>query len=77
MDGDRTDGDAAGVRDRWLSVTEVGLYLGVSRDTVYRWIRERNFPGHCVGRLWKFKQAEIDRWVQTADHQRSPERAAR
>lgn len=25
--------------DRWLSVDEIAEYLGVSKDTVYTWIR--------------------------------------
>ena len=28
----------AEMEDRWLSVDEIGKYLGVSSDTVYRWI---------------------------------------
>ncbi len=53
-----------GLSDRWLSVDEVCTYLGVSRDTVYRWIHSRRMPGRSVGRLWKFKKGEVDRWVE-------------
>jgi excisionase family DNA binding protein len=67
-------GGSVSSTERWLSVAEVGAYLGVSRDTVYRWIRERNLPGHCLGRLWRFKQAEIDRWVESARSKREGER---
>lgn len=49
--------------DRWLSVDEIADHLGVKRDTVYKWISERQMPGHKIGRLWKFKQAEVDEWV--------------
>lgn len=28
----------AEMENRWLSVDEIGKYLGVSSDTVYRWI---------------------------------------
>jgi excisionase family DNA binding protein len=74
MAGDPGVGGSVSSTERWLSVAEVGVYLGVSRDTVYRWIRERNLPGHCLGRLWKFKQAEIDRWVESAGSEREGER---
>jgi excisionase family DNA binding protein len=53
------------VEARWLSVEEVAIYLGVSRDTVYRWIEDRGFPAHKVGRSWKSKAAEIDNWVKS------------
>lgn len=52
------------MEDRWLSVDEIGTYLGVKRDTVYKWISERSMPGHKIGRLWKFKTNEVDEWVK-------------
>ena len=52
------------MEDRWLSVDEIGTYLGVKRDTVYNWINERGMPAHKVGRLWKFKKEDVDEWVR-------------
>lgn len=49
---------------RWLSVDEISAYLGVKRDTVYSWIPNKDLPAHRVGRLWKFKQDEVDQWVR-------------
>jgi excisionase family DNA binding protein len=46
--------------DRWLSVEEIVEYLGVSQNTIYARIDERNTPDHRIGRLWKFKSEEID-----------------
>jgi len=53
------------VQDRWLSVEELTVYLGIKRDTVYKWITRRNMPAHKVGRLWKFKREEVDAWVRS------------
>lgn len=53
--------------DRWHSVDEIADYLGVSKDTVYRWIVDRSMPAHKIGRLWKFKKAEVDAWVRDRD----------
>jgi excisionase family DNA binding protein len=53
------------MEDRWLSVDEIAVYLGIKRDTVYRWISERNLPGHKIGRLWKFRKEEVDEWVKS------------
>jgi excisionase family DNA binding protein len=50
--------------DRWLSVDEIGRYLGVKRDTIYKWIERKNMPAHKVGTLWKFRKEEIDNWVR-------------
>ena len=53
------------MEDRWLSVDEMAEYLGVSKDTVYNWIKDRNLPAHKVGRFWKIKQAQLDKWVES------------
>lgn len=51
--------------DRWLSVDEIASYLGVKRDTVYKWIVRKSLPAHKAGRLWKFRRTAVDRWVVT------------
>ena len=63
--------------DRWLSVDEIGEYIGVSRDTVYAWISNKGMPAQRVGRLWKFKRAEVDRWVRKGDAAEDATRARR
>ena len=52
------------MEDRWLSVDQIADHLGIKRDTVYRWIDERQMPGHKIGRLWKFNKQEVDEWVR-------------
>ena len=52
------------MKDRWLSVDEIGAYLGVKRDTIYKWIGEKGMPSHKIGRLWKFKKDDVDEWVR-------------
>jgi excisionase family DNA binding protein len=51
--------------ERWLSLAEIAAYLGVSKDSVYRWVDERRMPAHKVGRQWKFKSGEVDAWVRS------------
>lgn len=51
--------------DKWVSVSEAATHLGVSKDTIYRWITHRSLPGYRIGRLWKFRLSEIDEWVKT------------
>lgn len=53
------------MEDRWLSVDEIGDYLGIKRDTVYKWISEKGMPAHKIGRLWKFKKDQVDKWVES------------
>ena len=55
------------MNDRWLSVAEICIYLGIKRDTVYKWISEKQLPAHRLGKLWKFKISEVDEWVKNGD----------
>ena len=48
----------------WVSVEEVARHLGVSKDTIYRWIEADRLPAHKVGRFWKFKLQEVDVWIR-------------
>ncbi len=48
----------------WVSLEEIAAHLGVSKDTVHRWIRGRKMPAHKVGHLWKFKVSVVDNWVR-------------
>jgi excisionase family DNA binding protein len=62
--------------DRWLSPAEIAEYLGVSRDTVYRWLELRHMPAHKVGRQWKFKVSEVDDWVRSGKADFAPDAVA-
>lgn len=48
----------------WLSADDIATHLGVTKDTIYTWIAEKEMPAHKVGRLWKFQSAEVDEWVR-------------
>ena len=50
--------------ESWVSVDQIAKHLGVTRDSIYRWIDRKNLPAHRVGRLWKFKVSEVDEWVR-------------
>jgi excisionase family DNA binding protein len=50
--------------ESWVSVEEVASHLGVAKESVYRWIEGRRLPAHRVGRLWKFRLSEVDKWIE-------------
>lgn len=53
--------------ERWLSVDEISEHIGLSKETVYRWIEKKRIPAHRIGKLWKFKASEVDLWVLNGD----------
>lgn len=55
---------------RLLSADEVAAFLGVKRDTVYKLIDRNGLPALKVGRLWKFRQDQVNEWVnrQSSEH---------
>lgn len=50
----------------YMTVPEVAAYLGVSRQTIWRWLRDLDFPSHQPsgprGRRL-FKRSEVDAWI--------------
>ena len=53
------------ITNRWYSLKETCAYLGVSRDTVFKWIETKDMPAQKVGRQWKFKPDEVDAWIKS------------
>lgn len=51
--------------DKWINLSEIADYLGVTTDTIRNWIKKTDIPAHKVGRQWKFKRIEIDEWINS------------
>ncbi|MBQ9788435.1 MAG: helix-turn-helix domain-containing protein [Lentisphaeria bacterium] len=51
-------------------MADIATYIGVSKDTIRNWIKNTDMPAHKLGRLWKFKKSEIDRWISEKDKNR-------
>jgi excisionase family DNA binding protein len=51
-------------KSKLLTVKEVAAYLVVTERTVYRLIKDPNFPAFKVGGQWRFKIDLIDDWMR-------------
>jgi excisionase family DNA binding protein len=51
------------VNDPLLTTDEVMAILRVDTRTVYRLIRSRNIPAVRVGRQWRFRRSDLERWL--------------
>ena len=46
-----------------LTMAEASEYLGISKLTLYGWVSARKLGFIKVGRLVKFKQQDLDKWI--------------
>lgn len=47
-----------------LTVRELAQYLDIAEITVYRWARQKNIPSIRMGRSWRFRVEEINKWLK-------------
>lgn len=53
----------ASIRDEILTLDEVAAYLKAGKRTVYRLAAEGKIPAFKLGGTWRFRRAELDRWI--------------
>ena len=46
-----------------LTLDEVAQYLKAGKRTVYRLEKQGENPGFKLGGTWRFRRAELDRWL--------------
>lgn len=52
--------------DKWINIDDAAEYLGVRPATIRDWIRKgKDVPAKKIGKQWKFKQSELEQWVQS------------
>lgn len=54
--------------ETFLTTEEVLEYLNVNLRTVYRLIKAGSIPAVRVGRQWRFRKRDIDRWLEGERH---------
>jgi len=47
-----------------MTLKEVAQYLKLADKTAYRLAAEGKLPGFKVGGSWRFKQSDIESWIQ-------------
>jgi excisionase family DNA binding protein len=47
-----------------MDIREASEYLGVSRETLYKYAYEDKIPAFKLGNRWKFKKTVLDRWME-------------
>ena len=47
-----------------MNIRQASQYLGVSPDTLYKYVYEEKIPAFKLGNRWKFKKTILDSWME-------------
>jgi excisionase family DNA binding protein len=47
-----------------MNIRQASQYLGVSPDTLYKYVSEEMIPAFKLGNRWKFKKSVLDNWME-------------
>jgi len=54
-----------------MTVEQPTKYLQVDQYTIYAWARKGEIPAFKVGRFWRFRKEEIDKWLEGRKNERA------
>lgn len=47
-----------------MNIRQAAQYLGVSPDTLYKYVNEDKIPAFKLGNRWRFKKSTLDEWME-------------
>ena len=47
-----------------MNIRQASQYLGVSPDTLYKYVYEEKIPAFKLGNRWRFKKSKLDQWME-------------
>jgi len=47
-----------------MNIRQASQYLGISPDTLYKYVYEEKIPAFKLGNRWKFKKTILDAWME-------------
>jgi excisionase family DNA binding protein len=60
-----------------MTLREASQYLGISPDTLYKYLSEAKIPAFKLGNRWRFKKDLLDRWMEKKSERVSDFRSKR
>jgi excisionase family DNA binding protein len=55
-----------------MTLREASQYLGISQDTLYKYLGEKSIPAFKLGNRWRFNKGVLDRWMETKSERAEP-----
>ena len=66
----RADVDANVALREVMNIRQASHYLGVSPDTLYKYLSRGKIPAFKLGNRWRFKKSTLDRWMERQSQSR-------
>ena len=55
-----------------MNIRQASEYLGVSPDTLYKYVNEQKIPAFKLGNRWRFKKSKLDQWMEDKSTESEP-----
>ncbi len=55
-----------------MTLREASQYLGITPDTLYKYLGNKSIPAFKLGNRWRFKKDLLDRWMERKSEQSEP-----
>jgi excisionase family DNA binding protein len=55
-----------------MNIRQASQYLGVSPDTLYKYVNEQKIPAFKLGNRWRFKKSKLDQWMEEQSMEMEP-----
>ena len=49
--------------DEWLTLTQIAETLQLDIETIRNWVRKKQLPAYRVGRAYRVKQSDLDKFL--------------
>jgi excisionase family DNA binding protein len=56
-----------------MNIRQASQYLGVSPDTLYKYVNEQKIPAFKLGNRWRFKKSKLDQWMEEKSMETEPQ----
>jgi excisionase family DNA binding protein len=56
-----------------MNIRQASQYLGVSADTLYKYVNEQKIPAFKLGNRWRFKKSKLDQWMEEQSAEVEPQ----
>ncbi len=53
-----------------MNIQQASHYLGISPDTLYKYLSRGSIPAFKLGNRWRFKKSTLDRWMEKQSQSR-------